>query len=241
MSRALNRMNLFARRRRKKFFLTFVHMKKRREWAKCHEKWTTQNWEKVIFSDESKFNLFGSDGIMWCRRGPGEEFHRKNVDQRVKHGGGSVMVWGCMTSKGFGRLYRINGIMDRFYYVEILKEALLGTLEDQGLSKEDIIFQQDNDRKHTSAHARKFFEETSIKLLPWPSNSPDMSIIEHAWSHLDRQVRKRMPRPITVDQLWEVLQEEWVGLGEAYKNKLYESMPRRVAALKAAGGRHTKY
>jgi Transposase/Homeodomain-like domain len=50
--------------RRKRPFLTEKHKKRRLEWAKAHQHWTAEDWKAVIFmifSDESKFNLFGSD------------------------------------------------------------------------------------------------------------------------------------------------------------------------------------
>ncbi len=53
-------------------------------------------WNHVLWSDETKINVFGSDGVMrvW-RRSPGEEYSDKCVLPTVKHGGGSVMVCGC--------------------------------------------------------------------------------------------------------------------------------------------------
>ncbi len=47
---------------RHKPFLTPDQVQKRFQWAKEHEGWTVENWKQVVFSDESKFNLFGSDG-----------------------------------------------------------------------------------------------------------------------------------------------------------------------------------
>ena len=52
---------------------------------------------KVIWSDESKFNLFGSDGRAYVRRRVGEDFLPECVDQTVKFGGGNVIMWGCIT------------------------------------------------------------------------------------------------------------------------------------------------
>ncbi len=48
-------------------------------------------WNLVLWSDETKINLFGSDGVKCVWRQTGEEYKDKCV--LVKHGGGSVMIW----------------------------------------------------------------------------------------------------------------------------------------------------
>jgi hypothetical protein len=60
--------------RRTKPLLTEAHKQKRLKWAEDHADWSADNWKADIFSDESKFNLFGSDGRSWCWRKQGEEF-----------------------------------------------------------------------------------------------------------------------------------------------------------------------
>ncbi len=60
-------------------------------------------WNHVLWSDETKINLFGSDGVKRVWLQPGEEYKDKCVLPIVKHGGGSVMVWGCMSAAGTTR------------------------------------------------------------------------------------------------------------------------------------------
>ena len=107
------------------------------------------DWGAVIFSDESEFNLVGSDGREWCWREPGHANEPRYMKKKVKHSGGSVMVWGCITSRGVGELHHIEGTMDHYVYVNILQKSLLGTLERYGLDHEAVYFQQDGDSKHT--------------------------------------------------------------------------------------------
>lgn len=126
------------------------------EWALVHWNWTLENWKAVIFSNESKFNLFGLDGHCYCSRRPWQEFDEQYVWKEVKHGGGSVMVWGYITAQGLGQICCIEGNMDAKLYVKILNDNVLGTLKDLGINKE-VYFQQDNDLKHTSHLAQNWF------------------------------------------------------------------------------------
>ena len=73
----------------------------------------------------------------------------------------------------------MEGRMDAEQYMAILEQVLLQSMEESGIPEDDIIFQQDNDSKHTSRRAQKWFEEQKIKLLDWPAQSPDLSPIEH--------------------------------------------------------------
>jgi transposase len=54
-----------------------------------------------------------------------------------------------------------------------------------------------------------FLEQNNINVLPWPSKSPDLNPIERLWDRLDKRVRQRQPPPQTLDQLRQVLQQEW--------------------------------
>lgn len=52
---------------------------------------------KVILSCEIKFNVVGFDGGEWCWKRDGEPLSNCMVSKILKHGGGSIMVWGCMS------------------------------------------------------------------------------------------------------------------------------------------------
>lgn len=227
--------------RRKVPYLRPHHIRARLAFAEQRLEWAQSEWDRIVFSDESKFNLFASDGRQYCRRRPGEAYLPRCVRQEVKHGGGHVMVWGCITAAGTGRLYRIEGNLNAVGLCAIYDEALLGTLEDWQLTPETVIFQQDNDSKHKSKLAARWLGDHHINLLEWPSSSPDLNPIENAWDQLDKAVRARNPLPRNAEEMWAALQEEWAKLDFSYIRALYTSMPRRVAAVVEAKGCHTKY
>jgi hypothetical protein len=45
--------------------LSAKHVKERLEFAKMHKDWTVRDWERVVFSDETKVNSLCFDGISW--------------------------------------------------------------------------------------------------------------------------------------------------------------------------------
>ena len=58
------------------------------------------------------------------RRRVGEEYLAECVQQTVKFGGGSVMVWGCISCDGVGPLAKIDGGMKGKDYIDLLSANL---------------------------------------------------------------------------------------------------------------------
>ena len=79
----------------------------------------------------------------------------------VKHGGGSIMVWGCMSSFGPGQLHQVEGIMNSAMYRDILRKHLLPSATSLFPATFPWIFQQDNYPKHTS----KVAKDLRLKML----------------------------------------------------------------------------
>jgi transposase len=100
VARVLKSFGFACRIKKKKPKLTQKHKKDRLAWTKKHETWTADEWRRVIWSDESKFNLCNSDGkeFHWTDRPC--EITEDAVTPTMKFGGGGVMVWGCMTWDG---------------------------------------------------------------------------------------------------------------------------------------------
>lgn len=235
--RTFQRNGLESRVRRKKPLLRKKHRQQRLEFARKYKNWTVEQWSKVVWSDESKFQIFGSDGRLYCWKRPQEPLRNTHVNPTVKHGGGRIMVWGCFTSEGIGNLCRIDGGLDSELYRRILSEDFFGTLDWYGLDVENVIFQHDNDPKHTAKKTKKWLKDYDVNVLPWPSQSPDLNPIEHLWNEVERRLRQLPQRPTSKEDLWIKLQEVWNRIELDFLTKLIESMPERVRdVLKAKGG-----
>lgn len=147
--RVLRKANYHGRVARKKPFFSKANRDKRIAFAKKHISEPGDFWKKVIISDESKFNIFGSDGQCYVWRKPNSELLPQNTIPTVKHGGGFVLVWGCMSANGVGNLVFIDGIMDKMKYLDILKKIFKQSVQKLNLGS-SFIFQQDNDPKRTA-------------------------------------------------------------------------------------------
>ena len=79
------------------------------------------------------------------------------------------MLWGCMCWDGIGYSCKIDGRMDGDLYIEILEDELMKSIDYHGKTPSDIIFQQDNDPKHTSKLAKSWFKDHGIQVMEWPA------------------------------------------------------------------------
>lgn len=236
--RVLRKSGFNGRVSRKKPFINITNQKKRLEFAKKYINADELFWKQVLFTDESKFNIFGPDsrGKVW--RKPNTALDKKNLTPTVKHGGGNVMVWGSMSASGVGNLVFIKPNMDRWVYLDILKNNLKTDAAKLELGN-NWIFQQDQDPKHTAHIIKSWLLYNVPKQLNSPPQSPDLNPIEHIWDYLERQIRKH--RITNADQLKQSLQEEWSKIPASFTEKLVSSMKNRLKAAIDAKGGPTKY
>ena len=102
-----------------------------------------------------------------------------------------------------------------------------------------IIFQHDNDPKHTAHIVKNWLDENVPNQLHSPPQSPDMNPIENLWGYLDQKLRANNIR--NKDHLKECLLEEWRKIPVTLTKKLVQSMKRRMESVIKAKGGSTKY
>ncbi len=112
----LQQVGLYGHRSRRKPLLKLAHKKARKQFGEDNLSKSMNYWNHALWSEETKINLFGSDGVQHVWRRPGEEYQENCVLPTVKHGGGSIMVWGCMSATVTGELRFIKGNMDSNMY-----------------------------------------------------------------------------------------------------------------------------
>ncbi|KAG2467943.1 TCB1 transposase, partial [Polypterus senegalus] len=234
ISAAIHQSGLYGRVARRKPLVSKRHMAACLEFAKRHLMDSQTMRNKILWSDETNIGLFGVNARRHIWRKPGTAHHQANTIPTVKHGGGSIMLWGA----GTGRLVRIKGKMTAAMYRDILDENLLQSALDLRLGRR-FIFQQDNDPKHTAKISKEWLQDNFVKVLEWPNQSPDLNLIEHLWRDLKMAVHRRFPSNLM--KIERCCKEEWVKLAKDRCAKLVASYSERLEAGIAAKGASTKY
>ena len=219
-------------------YVNKVSRRKRLEYPKNYREKPSGFWNKMLWSDESKFNLFGSDGKVMVWRSAKEKFGPECTIFTVKHGDGNINCWACFSSSDVGSLIFIDGNMTGELYREILESNLLKSVEKLGMSH-DWIFQHDNDPKHRVAIVASWLNRNGVEQLRWPSFSLDLNPIEHLWDDVERQLKKKWPK--SQNELKESLIEVWHGIELSTLKKLVDLILSRLNEVIRTQGYPTRY
>ena len=237
--RILHKHDYFGRVGTRKPFVSENNRKKRLKWSRERVHWD-EEWNTVIWSDESKFLLFESDGRRWVWRQPHEKYDVDCLVPTVKSNTEGVMVWGCFVKNKLGPLVILEGRITGAVYQELLENHLMPFIDDLG-DDNTFLFQDDNAPVHRAHSVLTWKEENLISSIPWPAQSPDLNPIEHLWDHLGRKVQEHKPQPKNRRELITILKEEWVNIEENVLENLVNSMPKRVRHVISSKGNPTKY
>ena len=121
-------------------------------WCKAHENWTTEQWRKVLWSDESTFTQFRQNRTSRVWRQPKDEWSSSCP---------SRMHWGCFSWHGVGPIVPIEGSVTGASYTEILRKYAVRTIRHM-FPEGDSWFQHDNARPHTSKVATAFIASSCM-------------------------------------------------------------------------------
>ncbi|RCN34105.1 hypothetical protein ANCCAN_20055 [Ancylostoma caninum] len=119
-----------------------------------------------------------------------------------------------------GPIHHIKGILDRKAYLDILKKVMLPHAR-RALGQ-GSTFQEDNDPKHRSSDVQQWFRRRRITRLDWPSQSPDLNIIEPLWNEPKKRLAGKLAR--NVDEKFAQIKEEWSNIPQTTIDRLIESM-----------------
>ncbi len=123
-------------------------------------------------------------------------------------------------------------------YCDILGKNLLPSVRALKMGR-GWVFQHDNDPKHTARKTKEWLRKKHIKVLEWPSQSPDLNPIENLWRELKLRVAQRQPRNLT--DLEKICMEEWAKIPPAVCANLVKNYRNRLTSVIVNKGFCTKY
>jgi len=162
----------------------------------------------------------------------------------VKHSY-KVHAWGAFSAKGSIGLLLFTGIMDGAFYHKILNENLFDNANT--VMGRRWIFQQDNDPKYKARETMDLLAQKCPRILEWPSNSPNLNLIENLWSILKGKVEKQVnnlvnkKKSVSVDSFLEIILKEWEGIDRKVYVNLVNSMPARLEQVIEGNGNKIQY
>lgn len=106
-------------------------------------------WDSVICSDESRFEVCVGDYRSRVLRTKNETYQPDYLRRKVKFPA-SVMIWGCMSAQGVGKLHIIEGTVNAVRYIDILRDSLMPSIDNLKGRNNKNIFQQDGAACHTA-------------------------------------------------------------------------------------------
>ena len=188
-------------------------------WCRRHIHFMQQDWACVLFTDESRFHLDSSDGRSRVYRRVGERFHESCVIQWHPFGGGSVMVWGGISSCGRTVLMVVEGTLTGIRYRdEIMFSHLCNNI---------VPCCNRITLAHVALVVTDFLIQNNVNVLPWPAMSPDLSPIEQVWDEMQRRLRGLQNQPLMLSDLSRAPVRIWNGIPQAFFRILVASMRRR--------------
>ena len=222
----------------RKPLLTVKDRLNRLNWCRRRQHWSIEQWSRIIFSDESNFEVFNRKGRVWVKRLKNEKYLPKFITPRLQGGGGSAGIWGCFSFAGTGVSNIYTGRINQHLYITTLENCLIPSAE-LLIGNSNYIFQQDGAPAHTANSVKEWLSQSNIELLPWCPRSPDLNPIENMWAWMDHQMSR--VRITSIEHLKEVLHQTWLTVPEDLCKKLIESMPRRIKACIQNKGGHFRY
>jgi transposase len=144
--------------------------------------WNLRIWRKIHWSDESRFLLHVTDGRMRVWRHKNTAYTPMNIQPTVPYGGGSVMVWGCISHDCKLDLVTIQGNLTGDQYIrDVLQPVVAPHFDNHPLATRPV-YMDDYARPHRSRAVTAYLQSEAVTSVPWPAMSPDLNPMEHIWT-----------------------------------------------------------
>ncbi|GFS62043.1 transposable element Tc1 transposase [Trichonephila clavipes] len=218
VARCLHKGGLLAHRPERCLPMKVDHRRHRLQWCREHKNWTTDQWSRVLFTDESRFRTRNDSQRVLIWREIGTWFYTSNIKERHHYSGPGVLVWGGIMLNGRTELHIFDrGSVTGDRYCEEVLLPLVRLF--RNAIGPDFIFMDGNARSHRILAVEEVLESEDILRMDWPAYSPDLNPIEHVWDTLGRRIAVRVHHPDYTQQLKQMI-EEWLFLPQEMLHQL---------------------
>ncbi|GBM10788.1 Transposable element Tcb1 transposase [Araneus ventricosus] len=143
-----------------------------------------------------------------------------------------------MASSGVGNLDFIDGTMNKYVYLGILKRNLKQSASNLGISRHFKLY-QDNEKKHIADICKLWGLYHCPGVIKTPAQSPDLNPIEHVWDYLQQKINEH--NISNKQELRKHLIEESAKINGSFSAKLIKSMSNRLREVIKCKGGPTRY
>lgn len=227
-------------------------IRKQLQWAQRIFHYTSEQWKKIFWSDETTVEHGKGGKHEWIFTRPKYQIAHRDIQEYSVYKGIKQIFWAAFSGSGrrtgliplFGNPDTPRGEIDRYIILE-LYQRILPTLMN-GI--DGAIFQQDNASVHTAYVICNWLAEQDFENMKWPPYSPDLNPIENLWALLKAKIYELHPElrgmpdnENTLEFLIETAQEAWSLIDTNILENLAVSMPHCVQQIINNDGWYTSY
>ena len=212
---------------------------RRLEWAQEHVNWTREQWNAILWTDETW--VTGYHRKHYVTRQIGEAYDQTCVNEKVRRPRG-WMFWASFHDhiKGPCLFWEKSwGTINAASY----RERIVPLIDDWMRNRQELVLMQDNAPGHTAAATLLDLQRRGIDVIDWPAFSPDLNPIENVWNKMKDYIQRQLrgQRNPALGRLRILVQEAWDQITIEQLDALVNSMGERCQAVIQAQGGHTHY
>jgi len=151
-----------------------------------------------------------------------------------------VMIWDCICWNGVGTLAAVEDNINATKYQEKIDEHLWRVIA-RNFPGGDYFLQDDNAPVHRAWSTKEFVAQNGINGMSWPTQSPDIHVIENVWLLLKRKLQRRTGMIKSKNDLFREIHSIWTSIIPAYIQCLYKSIPKTILNVIKLKGHRIKY
>lgn len=181
----------------------------RLKFANEHKGWTAEQWQRVVFTNES---------TICCKWDKSKKSWRvlQNwndpifVRQLTVSNRPFINVWAMVTYQGLGPIIRVeNGSLTPEEYIKLMDNVMVPFLLDGPFRDGSFILQQDATSTYISSPVLKHLEAHDVQQLHWHPKCEDLNAIRSAWGLVKERLWRRRLRDPSPDNMWALIEKEW--------------------------------